>query len=262
MRRHAPSPLSHSEAHIWYARSDGRFDASALRYQASFLGSDEIERMRQYRFEHDQRQYLMSHALVRATLSHYTSVAPRDWRFRANYWGRPEIERPAEFRRLRFNLSHTRGLVAVAIVWDRAVGVDVEIRDRAEECWEVAERYFSRTEWAALSALPRERQPERFLEYWTLKEAYVKARGMGLSLPLDQFSFVLRPGHPVQIVFDARMGDNPLAWQFGQFRPTASHLLAYAIGREQITDIAVKTIEVPSIEELELNNVALSCDIV
>src|SRR4029078_6585429 len=111
------------------------------------------------------------------------------------------------------------------------VGVDVEDRTRKGETVQIADRFFSPVEVAALRALPEERQRERFFDYWTLKEAYIKARGMGLAIPLDQFSFLLEPDMPIRIAFDPRLADDPLAWQFEQFALGGSHQTSAAVRR-------------------------------
>src|SRR5690606_33310169 len=100
---------------------------------------------------------------------------------------------------LVFNLSHTDGLIACAVSRGREVGVDVEWLDRRGGDIDVADRFFSRYEVQALYAQPPERRRDRFFRYWTLKESYIKARGMGLALPLDRFSFELDRGGAITI---------------------------------------------------------------
>jgi 4'-phosphopantetheinyl transferase len=102
---------------------------------------------------------------------------------------------------------------------------------RTGETVAIADRYFSPHEVRALRALPPDRQRERFFEYWTLKESYIKARGMGLAIPLHQFSFHLDRGTPVTISFDRELEDDPRAWQFDRYRPSERHLMASAIRR-------------------------------
>lgn len=99
---------------------------------------------------------------------------------------------------------------------------------------------FSESERADLAAQPPEARRERFLEYWTLKESFAKARGVGLSLPLDQFSLRLRAGEPIRIAFGPAIDDQPEAWQLAQLRPTGRHLLALAIRRDLGPEVAVR----------------------
>ena len=130
---------------------------------------------------------------------------------------------------LEFNLAHTRGLVACAVALGRDVGVDVEWLGRRGRTLEIAERYFSPSEVRDLRATPGPDRKERFFRYWTLKEAYVKARGEGLRLPLRRFSFHL-DGPAVRVSFESD-SDDPRAWQFLIECPTPSHLLAVAVRR-------------------------------
>jgi 4'-phosphopantetheinyl transferase len=118
-----------------------------------------------------------------------------------------------------------------AVALEAEVGADVEDTLRPGQTVEIANSYFAPAEAAALRALPLERQRERFFELWTLKESYIKARGMGLSLPLEQFAFELQPGQPPRVVFDPRLQDEPEAWQFFQLQLSARHKGALAVRR-------------------------------
>ncbi|MEO8682508.1 MAG: 4'-phosphopantetheinyl transferase superfamily protein [Vicinamibacterales bacterium] len=199
-------------------------------YQA-LLTPDERERMARLIFERDRRNFLITRAHVRTMLSRYARVAPADWRFIANVHGRPEIlDRPSGVPDLRFNLSHTKGLIACAVTIGREVGVDVEHVGR-RLTHDVAGRFFAPREVADLKALPPAEQPRVFFDYWTLKEAYIKARGFGLALPLGDFAFRLAPPAPVEITFEPSLHDDPATWQFAQAWPTPQHRLGLAVRR-------------------------------
>ncbi len=133
---------------------------------------------------------------------------------------------------LRFNLSNTRGLVACAVALEGEIGVDVEAVDRGGDLLEIAERFMAAPEAAAIRALPPDAQAFRFFTYWTLKEAYIKARGMGLSIPLDKFWFLLDgeapASSPARLVLAPDMDDDASGWSFAQLQPTDRHLLAVA----------------------------------
>jgi 4'-phosphopantetheinyl transferase len=129
---------------------------------------------------------------------------------------------------LDFNLSHTPGLAAVAVSRATCVGVDAETIDRSGEHLELADRYFSPEEARSLRALPPELRLWRFLELWTLKEAYAKACGMGLSLPLDSVAFAVVPGRPPRATFAREFAEERDSWQFAVLRPTSQHVLALA----------------------------------
>lgn len=192
------------------------------------------ERSKEFRFyfPDDQRRYLVTRAMVRTILSRYLAVAPVDWRFSNNRYGRPEI---ANMRRedcgVCFNISHTRGLIALAVTQHRELGVDVENVRTRDVSIEIADRFFARAEVAELATVPRERQQDRFFEYWTFKESYIKARGMGLSIPLGQFSFHYPHERAVHIEIQPQLGDDANRWSFWQYRPTPEYLLAVCAER-------------------------------
>lgn len=226
-----PAAALENEVRVHFAEA-GFAGRSAWPAEAeALLDDDERERWRRFVFDDDRRQFLLAHAMLRTVLSRYADVPPSAWRFRKNEFGRPEIAVPATAAGLSFNLSHTRGLVACAVTLGRTVGIDVEDLGRPTPTAELAERYFSAFERAELRRLPAERQTERFFELWTLKEAYLKARGVGLSLGLDRCSMHFPLGDPPTISFAPDFIDDPAAWQFAQFRPTPGHMLAVAVCR-------------------------------
>jgi 4'-phosphopantetheinyl transferase len=228
--------LPPDEVHVWIAEPERIEEPRLLEAYLGLLSPEEREKQRRFYFERHRRQYLVSHALVRLTLSRYAPVRPEAWSFVTNEYGCPRVE--GEGLGLRFNLSHTDGMVTVAVANNVDVGVDVEDTSRQGETVALADRYFAPSEVVALRALSMERQRERFFEYWTLKEAYIKARGMGLLIPLEQFAFELQPGQPPRVSFDPRLGDEPAGWQFVQLRPSARHQAAVAVRRPR--ELALK----------------------
>jgi 4'-phosphopantetheinyl transferase len=226
--------LGPDDVHIWLTDPERLTDPSLLERYAALLCPEEDARRRRYKFERSRHQFLVARALVRSVLSKYAAVVPGHWRFVSNQYGRPEIAEPAGVGPLRFNLSHTHGLIACAVTWDRDVGIDVEDTQRRSGGVHLAERYFSASEVADLHAVSTERQRSAFFDYWTLKEAYIKARGMGLAIPLGHFSFQFRHEldycqRTISIAFAPALADNPQNWQFGQTSPTARHRLAWAV---------------------------------
>jgi 4'-phosphopantetheinyl transferase len=230
--------LAPGRCDIWLVRQPAELDSRSARVWQSWLTPDERERHRSFRFEKHRAQYLLTRALVRTTLSRYTGTPPDAWRFVANEHGKPAIAEPAPAEPIAFNLSNTDGLVACALTVGSDVGVDVEAVDRSGETVSVAEHFFSPRETAELRALPLERQQARFFEYWTLKEAYIKARGLGLAIPLDQFTFVLDASpRAIEIDFDPRLVDDPGAWQFARLEVGPRHAAALAIRRGSAPDL-------------------------
>ncbi|MBV8806534.1 MAG: 4'-phosphopantetheinyl transferase superfamily protein [Sinobacteraceae bacterium] len=235
--------LPPSEAHIWYAWT-ADCDTPALRaYYRSLLNEEECARLERFAFEYLKLEYLATRALCRTVLSAYASVSPAHWQFEANSYGRPEIATSGTPAPLRFNLSNARSLVACVVTREVDAGIDVEELDRRGETVSIANHYFSPLELHALHALPPERQRHRFFELWTLKESYIKARGMGLSIPLDQFSFCLE-APPISVILDPRLGDIATDWQFQLYRLSDRHLVAVCIRRAQPPDFRIHIREV------------------
>jgi 4'-phosphopantetheinyl transferase len=162
-------------------------------------------------------------------------VPPTLWRFSLNTYGCPTIATPPGTG-LQFNLSHTDGLVACAVTRGMDVGVDVEQAERRVEIEWLARRSFAPTEAASVLAAPPEDQRELFFAYWTLKEAYIKARGMGLALPLDSFAFDLSQPSP-RVAFTDKCPDDPGRWSFFRTRPTPEHRLALAVSSRVGVDV-------------------------
>jgi 4'-phosphopantetheinyl transferase len=201
------------------------------------LAPDDHAHVARHRFERDRELALASRALQRRALSACTGpstplttgVAPDAWRFVAGTLGRPEIAAPAIASPLRFSVANTHGLVGCAVTLGRDVGLDLEPwRDDAPA--ELIERCFAPDERAALLALPAAARPRRFVELWTLKEAYLKARGIGLDPPLELISFALDDGPP-RLALDPALADDAAAWQLALWAPTPSHAAAVCVRR-------------------------------
>jgi 4'-phosphopantetheinyl transferase len=238
-----------TEAHIWHVRIDQVQDTTVLDWCTSLLSREERGRQERFHFPEHRHQFLVSHAFVRCVLSEYTGTPPADWSFVVGRHGKPAIAGPPAGRRFRFNLSHSTGLAAVAVTDGWEIGIDVENVDRRQTGLDLAGRWFAAEEVAQLRSLEPASQPGAFFEFWTLKESYIKARGLGLAIPLDQFAFRLHPGATPTIAFSAELPDDPAAWQFAQFRITASHQLAVAIHRPGVPDLTIKLMGEHSLQE-------------
>lgn len=220
-------PLPDGEAHIWLAWTDRFAEPPVLDACRRLLSEKETERCGRFYFERDRHLYLVAHAMVRHVLAAYLDVPPRHLRFSTNAYGRPELVREPGMPNLRFNLSHTQGLAALVVNLDHACGIDVEANQRSRDVVALATSVLSAQEQAAFDRVPEADRQLAFLRYWTLKEAYIKARGQGLSLPLAQFSFDMM--QIITIQFHAGIDDNPSGWQFAQEFLGSSHVLAVAI---------------------------------
>ena len=219
--------LAPGEVHVWMTSPEPLQDPAQLAGYAAWMNPEEAARQARFLFERHRHQFLVARALVRSTLSRYAAIDPRDWRFVNNQWGRPDIDPTHGLGDLRFNLSHTDGLIAVALARGE-LGVDVEDTWRRSHTDQIAEHFFAPAEVQALRALPADRQHGRFFELWTLKEAYIKARGMGLAISLHAFAYALDDA-AIGLTIDPSLGDEASGWQLFLRAPTERHQLALAL---------------------------------
>ena len=192
------------------------------------LDEDERARAARFHFEADRREFVAAHALLRSMLASCLDIPSHALRFSIDANGKPGIDKRIGSPEVVFNLSHTRGLVAVAVVSHGAIGVDVERIDAAKADFAVAEAYFAPTEVEMLRRTPAAGKPLCFFRLWTLKEAYIKAIGAGLATPLNSFAFTLEP---IRIDFRAGANGNATDWQFAMVPTTDQHVLSVAVGR-------------------------------
>ena len=234
-----PTHLGSQAVNVWTVNPDEFRDPDLLAACERLLTPDEKHKRDRLKLPRMRHESLVTRALVRTTLSRYAAVPPAAWRFLSREGGRPELEPGQCQRDLRFNVSHTDGLVACAVAEGREIGIDVECIDCIEDPLAIAERFFAPFEVRALQSRPPALQRERFVLYWTLKESYIKARGMGLSLPLPKFSFHVDEDGPIRISFAEELEDDARRWQFAAFRPTDRHRLAIAVDRRDAGDLHI-----------------------
>jgi len=222
--------ISAREIHLWYVHDQDIHDSHLLSEYYNLLSNEERSQHKRFYFQKDRHQYLITRALVRSVLSLYVNrIPPEQWQFEKNAYGKPFISNRQLEIPLCFNLSHTQNLVVMAVTLGREIGVDVEYLPRLGKMIEIADHFFSPTEVEQLRALPEEKQKTRFFDLWTLKEAYIKACGMGLSIPLDHFSFSFSPQGKIEISFEPERNDQPEHWQFWQIHPAEMHKIAMAL---------------------------------
>jgi 4'-phosphopantetheinyl transferase len=224
--------------HVLTVQQDDAHVRAELEGYRTLLSDDERQREQRFYFDGDKERFVIGRALARLQLSRYLGGDPRDWALVTNRYGRPELAAPT-IPPIGFNVSHTPGLVACAVTATADVGVDVEFVNRRLTD-NIAERFFAPREVADLRALDEAAQARVFFDYWTLKEAYIKARGLGLALPLAHFAFCLRPPAPPTIAFDPEIDDDPDTWQFAQSSPTPDHRLAVAVRRPPGRDVEIR----------------------
>lgn len=181
--------LARGEIHVWR----GSLEVASHQFDEfeRTLSVDEISRARRFHFERDRRSFIARRGILRSILATYLESKPSELRFLYNEFGKPRLEVSTDLHGLSFNQSHSRGQTLIAVAVDRQVGVDIEFIDNSVACNELATRFFARNEIAALEVMPESAKVAGFFRCWARKEAYVKAREKGLSIPLDSFDVSL-----------------------------------------------------------------------
>ena len=189
--------LSEKDVDLWEVNL--KAIAAAESRWREILSADERQRADRFYFERDRQHFSAARAVLRIVLAGYLAARPEDIRFRYAEKGKPEVGEPDHASGLNFNVSHSGGIALFGFTKQRAIGVDVEQIRRDFDGEAIARRFFSAPEQEQFARVPTEQRPQAFFRCWTLKEAFIKALGEGLSHPLHQFDVSLEPGSPVSL---------------------------------------------------------------
>lgn len=200
--------LDSDDIHVWFAKLDDRPVGSL----GVYLSPDEAARAHRFRFEKDRNHFTLARGLLRRILACYLDSEPSEFRFSYGEQGKPALSSRSDQQTIKFNLAHSHGMAVYAFSRNRELGVDLEfMRDeRADEA--IAERFFSAREVVDLKSLPCELRKQAFFNCWTRKEAYIKARGEGLSMALNEFDVSLKPGEPAALLKNHRNDGEVSRW--------------------------------------------------
>ena len=218
------SPTPHKGVHVWQLMLAEHASSHSL--CQSVFSADEQERAARFHFEEHRNDFLIARAFLRTVLGAYLKIEPAAVQFVYNEFGKPSVPAGPE-NNLFFNLSHSNHVALLAVTRETEVGVDIEQIRSIEPG--LAERYFSATEIRALQQLPKDLYQEGFFNCWTRKEAYIKARGKGLSLPLDKFDVSLAPGQPARMLQIRDSEDQASSWQLAHLTPARGFVGAVAM---------------------------------
>ena len=227
----SPAPkdliLANHEVHMWRAQLE--LPSSQVQRLRGLLTVDELDRARRFFFEIDRQRFIAARGILRSILSRYIPTSPGHLRFYYNQYGKPFLASEFNSTLLNFNLSHSGGMALYSITRNMEIGVDVERVRSGFEYEEIAKRFFSVNEVAILRAIPSEKKLEAFYNCWTRKEAYIKAHGKGLSLPLDSFDVSFAPGEPPMLLLTRDDPQERSLWTLLDLKPGPGYVGALAV---------------------------------
>lgn len=223
---HAPDDLQLQprQTDIWRVILDLPTDSTEL--LALSLSVDESRRAARFHFPADRDRFIIAHAGLRDILSRYLHCEPHQIDFSTRRYGKPALLSDTG---INFNLSHSGGYALIAVASERKIGIDVERIRQEMELESLARRYFSQREVSELMALPPQQRTPAFFNCWTRKEAYIKAHGLGLSLPLDSFDVSLAPGEPVILRATRPNPQEALRWTLKHLEVDPGYSAALAV---------------------------------
>jgi len=212
--------------HVWCAQLTGPEEQIQLLKQN--LSEDELERAARFHFPKHRERFIICRGILRVILGAYLAQPPAEVKFVYGENGKPALAEIPGTRPLCFNLSHSSELALYALIRDGELGVDVELIRSVPEARQIARRSFSATECGYLDTV-EQLLPETFFECWTRKEAYIKATGLGLSVPLNEFDVSVSPLEPARILNIKGDTEKASRWSLYALRPQRNYVGALAI---------------------------------
>ena len=200
----------------------------AVRASAALLSHAERHRARRFAFDRDASRFIVARARLRELLAARLGVRAEAVEFEYGAYGKPALSRRFADSDLHFNVSHCDDVAAYAFSCGQAIGIDVEAVREISDADDIAARYFSRHENATYRSLEPCDRPLGFFNCWTRKEAFVKALGDGLSMPLDRFDVTLAPGEPAKVLRVENTPGDSSGWRLDSFCPAAGYVAAFA----------------------------------
>jgi 4'-phosphopantetheinyl transferase len=219
--------LNTNEIHVW--RVSLNMLPGTIERLSQLLAPDERAKAERFRFARDRNQFISGRGLLRVLLGRYLGCEPQDVRFCYSSYGKPSLDDPLAISGLQFNLSHSHQLALLAFTYTRNIGVDIEYMRPDVEFEQLAEHFFAPDECAVLQSLPLSERQEAFYNCWTRKEAYIKARGEGLSIPLESFTVSLRPDEPAALLRSREHPSDVPRWSLRALTPGEHYAAALAV---------------------------------
>lgn len=220
--------LGRNDVHVWRVSLD--LTSTILDRLRRFLSPDELARAARFHFERDRQHFIVARGCLRTILSRYLKMHAADIQFIYGPQGKPQLDSSClDTQPPYFNLAHSEGLAIYAVTRVGEIGIDLECIRPEFTGDDIANRFFSPGEVSCLNAMPKDVRPEAFFNCWTRKEAFIKAIGMGLSLPLDQFEVTLAPGEPAQLVRTTWDEDEASRWSIKSIDVGENYVAAVAV---------------------------------
>jgi 4'-phosphopantetheinyl transferase len=219
--------LGKDDIHIWHACLDTSI--AEFRILSVVLSPDEKQRAERFHFEIDRRRFIICRGILRSILGSYMGIEPDRLHFCYGEKGKPEISDQPSQAPIRFNASHSHGIAVFAFARCREIGIDVEMVRDIPDMVQIAKRFFSAGEFNGLSSLPESKRKEAFFNCWTRKEAFIKAIGDGLTMPLDSFEVSLVPGEPAELLKIHVDREESPRWCIQDIGLDPPHISAFAI---------------------------------
>jgi 4'-phosphopantetheinyl transferase len=219
--------LKLDEAHVW--RASLLRPAQETEGLRQLLAPDEQARASRFHFQKDRDRFIVARAILRSILGRYLNIEPSLLRFEYSQYGKPRLTKEFDDGSLRFNLSHAHERSLYAFARGAELGVDIEYVRQGFACEEIARRFFSQREVADFCSLPTSQRAEAFFHCWTRKEAYVKAIGEGLSMPLNEFDVSLLPGAPAALLRNSRRPLEVRRWSLQSLDVASGYVAALAV---------------------------------
>jgi 4'-phosphopantetheinyl transferase len=219
--------LDETAVHVWLVITEQM--APYTGRLATLLAADERHRAERFHFARDRQRFIVAHGLLRVLLGSYLGYPPDRLEFVSGPHGKPALAGATGASSLRFNLSHAHGRVLYAVTDRRKIGVDIEELRELPDAEQIAERFFSAREREAWHAVPAHEKNAAFLACWARKEAYLKAIGTGLAMPLDGFEVSLAPDEPARLVEVRGDPQEAPRWSLRDLPPICGYVAALAV---------------------------------
>ena len=227
--QHPPTKLrlSKDDIHVWCASLDQQ--TRTLQQFEQTLSKNELGRAKRFYFDKDRESFIVRHGILRIVLSYYLGIMPGQLEFFYGLHGKPYLAKRFGGDTFRFNMAHSHKLALYAFSRCREIGIDTEYIKTISDDAHIAKRFFSACENAKFSELPARQKKEAFFNCWTRKEAFIKATGDGLSLPLNQFDVSLTPGEQVRLLGVKDKPEEVSRWSLAALIPAPDYVAALAV---------------------------------